>query len=410
MPKMPTLGPQPRRSGSGRVLTFLILGAIAFGGYRWWNTQKGGLTTAQPIAPISTAPTTTSTTAMGQAAPSTPALAPAQAPAVVAAPNQRAPATTVVASAPVQTPTAAPLLVPSQAPAPVGAAPVGALPISAVKPVGPRHISVSVDGPLEGAINMATSRETGPALTQVVTRVLVWWISVPGDLRRNDKLDIIYEERGSEEPQVDAVRLVSGKFNKTFEAYRFKPEGDNFSRYYQTDGQELESRLKFTPVETYEQITSLIKDGRHHKGVDFKTPVNTPVKTTFAGTITKNNWNWHGNGNCLEVSEATAPFRKALFLHLSELPKTLLPGKKVARGETIAMSGNTGHSFAPHLHYQLMSADQRVLDPFESQEKWRRSLVPSGKPALDAQVQKWLAMMAPPAVATTGTAAAAPAP
>lgn len=378
MPKMPTLGPTPRRSASGRVLTFLILGAVAFGGYRWWNGHKGGLTTAQAIVPISVAP----------------------APTASAPPSQVAP-TSVSPVAVAVTPTAAPLLVP----APAALPPVGAVPISAVKPQGPRHISISVDGPLEAGIVAATGKETGQALTQVVTRVLVWWITIPGDLRRNDKLDIIFEERGSEEPQVDAVRLVSGKFNKTYQAYRFKPEGDNFSHFYMPDGQELELRLKYSPLDAYEQITSLIRDGRHHKGVDFKTPVNSQVKTTFAGTLTRKNWNWHGNGNCLEVSEATAPFRKALFLHLSELPKTLGVGKKLARGDSLALSGNTGHSFAPHLHYQLMSSDERVLDPFESQESWRRALVPSGKPALDAQVAKWLGMMAPAAVATTGAAA-----
>ena len=33
-------------------------------------------------------------------------------------------------------------------------------------------------------------------------------------------------------------------------------------------------------------ITSLLRDGRRHKGVDFKTPVGTEVKATFNGTIT----------------------------------------------------------------------------------------------------------------------------
>jgi murein DD-endopeptidase MepM/ murein hydrolase activator NlpD len=146
-------------------------------------------------------------------------------------------------------------------------------------------------------------------------------------------------------------------------------------------------------LETYDQITSLIKDGRHHKGVDFKTPVGTKVHATFAGTITQKNWHWKANGNCLEVTESASPHRKALFLHLSELPRSLTVGHSVSRGDVIADSGNTGHSFAPHLHYQLMSTDERVLDPFEVQEVFHRTLTTKEKAGLDAQVAKWTALM-----------------
>ena len=36
------------------------------------------------------------------------------------------------------------------------------------------------------------------------------------------------------------------------------------------------------------------------------------------------------------------------------------------KGDVISTSGNTGHSFAPHLHYQLVDAGGKLLDPFES--------------------------------------------
>jgi murein DD-endopeptidase MepM/ murein hydrolase activator NlpD len=286
--------------------------------------------------------------------------------------------------------------------APQGSAPPSPTSSPPAVAARPKHLSVVVDGPLERALVLQAGREVGPALAQVVTRALVWWISVPGDLRRNDKLDVIYEERSGEEPQVDAVRLSSGKLGRTLEAYRFQAEGDPYPRYYQPDGQELERRLRASPLDTYEQITSLIKDGRHHKGVDFKTPVGSKVKATFSGTITKKNWKWRANGNCLELTEEAAPHRKALFLHLSELPKALAPGRHFARGEVLADSGNTGHSFAPHLHYQLMDASDRVLDPFESQESFRRTLPESQKEALAVQVGKWTSLLGPASTVASG--------
>jgi murein DD-endopeptidase len=266
--------------------------------------------------------------------------------------------------------------------------------------------------------------ETGPALTQVVKRVLVWWMAVPGDLRKGDLLEVLYEPQTGQaeagggaplrdsagvplvrgEPLVSAVRLQSAKLGRTFEAYRFKPAGSQFARFYAPDGSDLELRLDPSPLDGWEQITSLLKDGRKHKGVDFKTPVGTPVKATFDGTITRKNWFFRGNGNSLEVTEATAPHRKAIFLHLSELPRTLTVGTKVQRGEVIAHSGNSGHSFAPHLHYQLMSASGRVLDPFEVQPAHKVTLAAADRPALTEQVAKWRSMMTTPVAATPGPA------
>jgi murein DD-endopeptidase len=261
--------------------------------------------------------------------------------------------------------------------------------------MGPRALSVRIDGPLETALVTGAGMETGPALAQVVKRVLVWWMAVPSDLRRGDVLDVVYEPRSGEEPMVDALRLQSGKFGRTFEAYRFKSAGGQFARFYGPEGDDLELRLEPSPLDSWEQITSLLKDGRRHKGVDFKTPVGTPVKATFDGTITRKNWFFRGNGNSLEITESGGAHRKAIFLHLSELPKTLKVGAQVKTGEVIAHSGNSGHSFAPHLHYQLMSPSDRVLDPFDVQPTHKMSLAAADKPGLTEQVTKWRLLMTP---------------
>ncbi|HZJ55873.1 MAG TPA: M23 family metallopeptidase, partial [Myxococcaceae bacterium] len=297
--------------------------------------------------------------------------------------------------------------VPVVAPAPVISAPGStALPGIAQAPApppvqtGPRFLSVRIDGPLEAALVSGAGTDTGPALTQVVKRVLVWWIAVPADLRKGDVLEVIYEPQPGQEPLVSAVRLQSAKAGRTFEAYRFKPAGGQFARFYDADGGDLELRLDPSPLDGWEQITSLLKDGRKHKGVDFKAPVGTPVKATFDGTITRKNWFFRGNGNSLEVTSSGPPRMKAIFLHLSELPRTLTVGTKVKKGEVIAHSGNSGHSFAPHLHYQLMSPSDRVLDPFDVHATQKVSLAAADRPALIEQVARWRSMMTARVAAT----------
>ena len=190
--------------------------------------------------------------------------------------------------------------------------------------------------------------------------------------------------------------MASGRLQRSLEAFHFRPAGSDFARYYLPNGEELELRLVPSPLDAYEQVTSLIRDGRGHKGVDFKTPVGSPVKATFDGNVTRKNWFFRGNGNSLEVTETASPHRKALFLHLSELPKSLVVGTHVSRGEVIARSGNTGHSFAPHLHYQLESAEGRVLDPFQEQETRRVALPDSERPAFNTSVASARAQLQPP--------------
>jgi hypothetical protein len=232
---------------------------------------------------------------------------------------------------------------------------------------GLRFAHVVIDGPLETALVREAGREVALPLSQVVVRALVWWVAIPNDLRRGDEVDLLYELRSGEEPAVSALRFKSGKLNRTFAAYRYH------GRLYLADGNELELRLTNGPVDEYEQVTSLLNDGRGHKGVDFKTPVGTPVKAPFDGTVARRNWKTRDNGQSLELVESAGRRRSAIFLHLSRLAD----GNSFARGEVVAWSGNTGHSFAPHLHYQLMSSSGQVLDPFSVHATTRRALPPS---------------------------------
>jgi len=336
-PNLPTLGEPPKRSPIGPVVAVsLILGGAA-GGVWWWKQRLAGATqdsTAQ-------------------------APAPAMDPGV-------ADAGAVAAQAPV----------------------APAAPADPVKAAGLERASMRIEGPLETALVGAAGADVGPALAQVVTRTLVWWVEVPGEILRGDTLDVLYQRRTNEEPLVHAVRFTSAKLGKTLSAYRFQPSGESTARYYLASGDELELRLENSPLDDYEQVTSLLRDGRRHKGVDFRTPVGTPVKAPFSGVVKRKNWNWGSNGNCLELVESGGRGRRALFLHLDEVSKDIRPGTRFTTGQVIARSGNTGRSFAPHLHYQLMTQDDRVLDPFDQHRTHRRALASRFKAAFDDEVRR----------------------
>jgi murein DD-endopeptidase MepM/ murein hydrolase activator NlpD len=211
---------------------------------------------------------------------------------------------------------------------------------------------------------------------------------VPGDLRSGDVVELLLSEQTGAEPIVHAVRFQSKKLARTFEAYRFQPPGAPFPRTFTRDGQELELRLEQSPLDDYEQVTSLLSDGRGHKGVDFRAPVGTPVKATFDAVIVRKNWNFSANGNCLEMREQGGNRHTAILLHLAELPHDIKVGDHVSRGQVVAKSGNTGHSFAPHLHYQLESSSGALLDPFAAQPTKRRALAAPQRVLFDAEVKR----------------------
>ncbi|MFT3706979.1 MAG: M23 family metallopeptidase [Archangium sp.] len=349
---MPTLGEQPKSSPIIPVAITAALVGCVMGGVYWFKSKP-----ADVPPPAAAAATPTPTTADAVPAP----------------------------SAPTPEGTGAPAVAPPTAAAPVPVAPVApAIP-------GLKAFTITINGPLETAIVASEGKETGTALTQVVNRSLVWWVRVPQDLVKGDVLSVIYEKRDGQEPLVHAVRFSSGKLGKTVDSYRFKASNEAFARYYQGDSSELEERIVDGPLDSWEQVTSLLRDGRRHKGVDFKTPVGTPVKATFDAVVVRKNWNFRGNGNSVELQEVGGKGRTALFLHLSEVPKSLEAGQKVKKGEVIAKSGNTGHSFAPHLHYQLMLGD-KVIDPFESHQTTRISLAKAEVPAFEKRKAELIAL------------------
>ena len=73
------------------------------------------------------------------------------------------------------------------------------------------------------------------------------------------------------------------------------------------------------------------------------------------------------------------------YMHLKKL--LVKPGEKVKRGDRIALSGNTGRSTGPHLHYEIWINNQAV-NPINA--KLPRSEGLSGKDRKDylAQVRE----------------------
>lgn len=269
---------------------------------------------------------------------------------------------------------------------------------------GPRLSKVVIDGPVARAFTDQLGSVQGSIVALTAGRLFGWWIDPSKDPRKGDVAAVIFEpdEIIANEVHIHSLSYTSQKMGKRFEAFRFQPEGWTSATWFDADGREVPARLEPPVLPDYEQITSLVGDGRGHAGMDFKVDVDTAVFTPFAGKVLRTNWNHRYNGNSVEISSEG---RRLRFLHLNVTG--VKAGQTVKAGQEIGKSGNTGRSFAPHLHYEIVDSNGRVLDPLKVHEQTRRTVPEASKAAFAAEIERLRAEM-DREVAETITPAPAP--
>lgn len=97
--------------------------------------------------------------------------------------------------------------------------------------------------------------------------------------------------------------------------------------------------------------------GRLHAGIDVGIPTGTTVRASRGGRIINAGW-LGGYGNCVMIDHGDGVV--TVYGHLSDFTCTV--GDYVDQGQQIALSGNTGRSTGPHLHYE-MRVNGSAVDP-----------------------------------------------
>ena len=102
---------------------------------------------------------------------------------------------------------------------------------------------------------------------------------------------------------------------------------------------------------------------RFHYGLDIAVNVGTKVYAPADGKI-KFAGNQGGFGRVIKIDHSNG--YRTIFAHLSKI--NVKPGAKVKRGDFIALTGKSGRTVGPHLHYEVhqYGAPQNPLDYFFS--------------------------------------------
>lgn len=218
---------------------------------------------------------------------------------------------------------------------------------------------------LSGVVNgsfVSSARKAGLSSSEIsaVIKSLQWQMDFR-KLRNGDKFSVLMSREmlngKSEQSELAGVRLNSG--DKDYYAIRGAD-----GKFYDRNGSGLaRGFMRFPTVKQY-RVSSSFNPRRlnpvtgrvaPHKGVDFALPVGTPVLAVGDGEVIVAKRSG-GAGNYVAVRHGRQYMTR--YMHLKKL--LVKPGQKVKRGDRIALSGNTGRSTGPHLHFEIWINNQAV--------------------------------------------------
>ena len=96
---------------------------------------------------------------------------------------------------------------------------------------------------------------------------------------------------------------------------------------------------------------------RFHAGIDLRAKIGTPIKSVMSGEVIYSGWK-KGYGNIIVIRHKNGIETK--YAHNSKL--LVSRGDRVNAGDTIALSGSSGRSTGPHLHFEVVK-DGKPINP-----------------------------------------------
>ncbi|WP_125116383.1 M23 family metallopeptidase [Agathobaculum sp. Marseille-P7918] len=209
--------------------------------------------------------------------------------------------------------------------------------------------------------------QLSPQLDVTSTRAVTYTESIPYETitRENDELDQTYcatIQEGSEgEAVVTAeIQTVDGQeHGRTIVERTVLSNATDEIIEVGTRNVGIGTGEFMVPLSSY-TFTSGFKWrwGKLHSGVDLAVDEGTPVYAADNGKVIVAEDSGNGYGNYIILDHQNG--YKTLYGHNSELLVSV--GDIVAKGDKIALSGNTGNSTGPHLHFEIHVGDEKV-DP-----------------------------------------------
>ncbi len=235
--------------------------------------------------------------------------------------------------------------------------------------IKPSHWELDViSAPIHGSFYL-TAREAGMSEGDIARaqRILEERVNFRRDIRAGNRFEIVLGREmvdvgATGRTRIEAMRLHLA--NRTPNAF-LHDDGN----YYDDQGESLTQAFLRYPFEGSFRVSSPFNlrrvhpvTGRiaPHHGTDFAMPTGTPVLSVGEGVVSRVG-NHRFAGKYIEIDHL-GQFRTR-YLHLSRID--VKRGQRVSRGDRVALSGNTGRSTGPHLHFEL-HVNNRPVDPLKA--------------------------------------------
>jgi murein DD-endopeptidase MepM/ murein hydrolase activator NlpD len=116
--------------------------------------------------------------------------------------------------------------------------------------------------------------------------------------------------------------------------------------------------VKFRLTSKFGEL-SPVRDFEPHHGIDFAMPEGTTLRSIGKGVVDRvyDGTDAIGRGVSVKLDDGT----RAIYGHMSGV--NVRQGQSVTEGQTLGLSGDTGLSTGPHLHFGMKAPDGGWVDP-----------------------------------------------
>ena len=211
-----------------------------------------------------------------------------------------------------------------------------------------------------------TAQKLGLNNTEInkIIKVLHWKINFV-KLHNNDKFSVLILQKNINNNL--KTKLVGMHFyfhKKHFYAFLSKKNG----KFYDENALSISNKHMIYPMTKIYPISSkfnlrrfnpISKKISPHHGIDFAVPIGTKILSVDNGYVMFVKHNSITAGNYIAIRHKKYITR---YMHLNKI--LVKVGDKIKRGDCIALSGNTGYSTGPHLHFEILIKNKAV-DPLK---------------------------------------------
>ncbi len=250
-----------------------------------------------------------------------------------------------------------------------------------------------INGRLNGSF-ISSAIDAGLRRTEIgaVIRALQWQLDFK-KLRKGDLFSILISREHFDSKKIHSQLLAVRIHTSGKDYYAIRAEDHKF---YDHKGSSVDGGFMRLPTMKQFRVSSNFNLNRvnpvtgriaPHKGVDFAMPIGTPVVAVSDGEVLIAK---HSGSAGYYMAIRHGSQYTTRYMHLQRL--LLKPGQKIKCGERIGLSGNSGRSTGPHLHFELW-INQKAVNPMTAKLPCSKNLIGRSRVAYLDQIRGVIARL-----------------